>query len=235
MAAHATALDGNLGEVSVEPLIRMISRARLTGVLEIAGPLPSLVYFSGGRLYVATSADPKALERALIGSGVVNDAGWHMAMSQTPAGEPLIPTLVHVVGADVASLQRAIFDHSAGTVFELMLPSRAQFRFREDRVHPLGDLLPFDSNTVLGEADTRRQAWLEIARDIPSTTMVPSLSLSLTDNQTKVCLSADEWHVLAQIDGNRSIAELVAELEDSAFTVCGLLHRLLRKRVIWLR
>ena len=40
-------------------------------------------------------------------------------------------------------------------------------------------------------------------------------------------VTAPEWHVLAALDGRRTVAEVVRSLGMSAFDVCAVLHRLI--------
>ena len=42
-----------------------------------------------------------------------------------------------------------------------------------------------------------------------------------------VNVPADDWRVLALVDGHRTIAGIIESLGMSAFAVCGVVHRLI--------
>jgi hypothetical protein len=69
-----------------------------------------------------------------------------------------------------------------------------------------------------------------IADAIPSTAMV--MRLCYEAPQEVVSIPADDWRVLAWVDGQRSIAELIRALGMSAFAVCAVLHRLLVSGIV---
>ena len=54
------------------------------------------------------------------------------------------------------------------------------------------------------------------------------LSPELPGGKESVTFTADEWTVLSQLDGYRTVADVIAELGQSAFEVCGVLYELLK-------
>jgi hypothetical protein len=96
--------------------------------------------------------------------------------------------------------------------------------FLEGATHPIGSRFRFDAAALLDEAAQRVEGWKVIAETIPSTAMVMRIAREL--REPSISVSAEDWRVLALVDGHTSVGDIIRALGMSAFTVCGVLHRL---------
>ncbi len=111
------------------------------------------------------------------------------------------------------------------TLFQLLLTGGGfEFHQHEEVPDGLPEVVP--AQELLGEVEERLAEWRVIAKLIPSTAAVLRLAPTLPDGEDEVALGRDEWEVLAQLDGVRSVAEVTRAIGLSAFDICRLLHRL---------
>ena len=162
-----------------------------------------------------------------LGAGVVTEPPWDRAVAAARQGGSLVAALVQVGDADVERLRAALYEHTVSTLFELLVPSSNHFAFNDGETHQLGAEFPFPVEDVLRAATARLTEFTAIARDIPSTDVVLRMVPRLPDGVASLTLSAVEWQVLAAVDGRAQVAEITAQVGQSAFTVFSALHRLL--------
>jgi hypothetical protein len=223
MSSHVS-LSGSLRDLPLAELLGLLIAARQQGVLEFYGAAPGTVVLDDGAVTLALAAEGPSLQQVIIGSGITSAAGWEQASWQTHDGVGLADALVQA-GADEQKLEAVLREQCIGAFFELLLPSDTEFAFIPDGRHPLGTRFHFDSYELLDEATTRVDAWKVIAVAIPSTSLVMRISGELPE--PSITIGAADWVVLAQVDGHRSIADVIGALGMSAFAVCGVLYRLL--------
>jgi hypothetical protein len=224
-----SALTGSLRDLPLHELLTFLQRGRRTGVVRFDGAVRGVIALHDGLVTLALAEDGPSLQQVLVGSGIASNEGWHQAQLAATRGVPLADALLRR-GADTERLKAVLREQTVGALFEFVIPSDTEFSFVPDATHPLGHRFVFDPLDLLDEADERVAAWRQIAEAIPSTSMVMRLCLEAPADVIEV--SADDWRVLARVDGHRTIAELIRSLGMSAFAVCAVLHRLLLARIV---
>jgi hypothetical protein len=134
-----------------------------------------------------------------------------------------------------ANLAYALREKALDDLHDLFRWEKARFRFDEgpppealtDPAVPLTDL-PVDAYEVLNEALGREQAWAEISKAVPSERAV---FLSL-DTEARKGDRGPRNPVLAQVNGKRTVAQIVTGVRASRFSVLNDLAKLVRSRVI---
>lgn len=219
---------GTLTELPLADLLRTLARDAHTGVLQVGGSYASQVCVTAGEVYLATSASGPSLRQEVVGAGLVTAAGWDASEQVARVeGRGLADALMRTGGADPASLRHLVYEHTVTTAFELMIPSADPFRFVPGEAHPFGDAFRFKAEQVLRDAGRRLEAWRAIAEAFPTTDIVLRVAPTLPLEADSVTVSATEWQVLARLDGESTISEMIRAVGMSAFTVCSALHRLL--------
>jgi hypothetical protein len=226
---EAAALRGTVDELSVPDLLRLLEGTRQTGLLELTGANPGLVALHEGQITLALSAMGPTLQQVFIGSGLTTSDLWDELSARAEGGRSLTDALV-AEGADEDRLRSVLYDHTVGSIFELMLPSTDEFAFLADEAHPIGTRFTFTVDEVLADAGQRVDAWKVIAEAIPSISVQMRLTRVLPRQQ--LTITADEWHVLSRVDGRATIADIIRELGMSAFAVCAVLHRLQQTGIV---
>jgi hypothetical protein len=123
-------------------------------------------------------------------------------------------SLVHAVnGAQVAE----------AAIYALMTWLQGDFNFVPHVIAPEDSVTTATEQLLL--AGARQVAeWADIKKVIPSTDVV--LKFSPSGSPGAVSLQPDEWQVLAQVNGARSVAEIAVILTRDEFTVAKVLYGL---------
>ena len=180
----------------------------------------------------AGPAELPGVRAALVGAGVVPPPSWERAeRDSTGAGARLVDQLTQDRAVTPEVLHDGLYELAVNTVFELLLPSRAPFRFEAAVTHRLAGGGAFDVETVVADAAARLQAWRMIADVIPTTSLVVRLVPQLPVDEARVVIEREEWPVLAAVDGVRDVATIITHTGLSAFGVCGVLHRLITRGI----
>ena len=146
----------------------------------------------------------------------------------------LRPAVVHFVDGQVCEPgddEDDCREQVVTALFEQLLMGDA-FEFRQGEAPPDGPSSRFPADGVLTAACRRMEQWREIAAAIPSTAAVLRLSSTLPGRKTKTTITAEEWEVVARVDGRTSIHELTLALDRDAFEMMLLLHKLIRAGLV---
>ncbi|MBI2705439.1 MAG: DUF4388 domain-containing protein [Actinobacteria bacterium] len=216
-------LEGSLEDLPFLELLEFLAGSRRTGVIELSGASPGIVVLHEGMLTLALSENGPTLQQVFIGSGIVSSDGWWEATNTGNRSSSLAEAVLEA-GAPASQVERVLREQIIGAVFELMLPSKDAFAFTPGATHLLGHRFLFDPDDVVREAQRRVAAWKVIADSIPSTSLVVVPVRYLPGDS--VTINSTDWTVLALLDGQRSIADIIRELGMSAFAVCNVLHQL---------
>ncbi|MEZ5343113.1 MAG: hypothetical protein R2706_17225 [Acidimicrobiales bacterium] len=220
-------LSGTLDQVALKQILEVFGSSGATGAVKVGDS--GAVWCDAGRLVLATSAASPALADVLFGAGVgtldelasllanSSDIGAQLS-AQHPSAMPTVARLIH--------------EHNLNALFELLVPSAAPYRISMGESHPLGVTFAEPLAGVIDQAEQRLAIWRQIAARIPSTSVKFRLAAELPSARSERTITADEWRYLAQLDGRRSVADLINATGESAFRVCSGLYRLLLEGII---
>ncbi len=121
-------------------------------------------------------------------------------------------TLVHAVtGAQMGE----------AAIYTLMGWLQGDFNFVSD-VEPPEKSVTKETEKLLREGIEQTEEWKEIKKVIPSTDVV--FRLSSTGTVGAINLQPEEWHILAQVNGAQSVAEIAEALGRDEFSVAKVLY-----------
>ena len=230
-------VSGSLDLTALPALLRSLADAERTGVLRIDDGAE--VWLHQGRTCLALTATSPDLAKVLFDGDLGTPEAIAAALRQPPkptgpdgSGPSGVDRLLAERPEAEATVKLLIREVSLNTLFELLVPSRAAYRFDSGVVHPLGARFADDTRTLLAAARQRVEIWRRIAARIPSTAAVFVLASDLPEAQEERLVTADEWRFLARLDGRRTVADLIAETGQSAFRVCSSLYRLLLEELV---
>jgi hypothetical protein len=116
-------------------------------------------------------------------------------------------------------------EEAIDTLFQLLVTGGG-FEFHHHDDVPAGHDVVVPAVELLASVEDRLAEWRVIASTIPSTAVVLRLAGSLPAALPVLEVTPEEWQVLAQLDGVRTVAEVTRAIGVEAFEVCRLLHRL---------
>jgi hypothetical protein len=238
-------VEGSLATTSLPQLLATLAAEARTGVLRIDDDRQqhSETWLSDGKTYLVSTSSSPPLSEVLFGGGLANtveaielaissaDRASHRANGSDGAAVTIDAMLGDQPEA-TESLRRLLHEHNLSSLFEMLVPSDARYRFEPGCVHPLGDRFAEDTAELVDQAERRVQIWRRIAARIPSTTAVLRLAGELPEGRQERLVSAEEWRFLAQLNGTNTVADVICATGESAFRVCSTLYRLLIENVV---
>ncbi len=230
VTAPKNRLEGNLRDLPLRNLLETIAEQERTGVLSLEGQCE--IWFSKGRIYLASNASSPAISEVVFGADAGSLASIQASFATHESDRSVIVEILESHPDSEPVLRRLIHEHNLNCLFEVLVPADLDYHFEPDREHRLGDSFAVETTELLGQASRRVEIWRRIASRIPSTSAVFELSPILPDGLVERLVSYDEWRYLAQMNGKNTVADIITETGESAFRVCSVLYRLLLEGVI---
>jgi len=228
-------LEGSLDAFGLPDIFQLLSHTKKTGGLHLRrGGADGVVYFADGAVCGA-SADERqqTLARRLVGSGTVDDDALRSAVQRAVNDQVGIGrALLESNAVDPELLREAATEQTFDAVFDLMCWTEGDFAFAGDESDPDGVGLRLPADTVVDEAQSRREAWDAAASGVPSPDTVLAMPVVLDDDPA---LTRDEWALLALVDGRRPVREIVELTGAGQFAVVSTLSRLVERGLLGVR
>ncbi len=221
-------LQGSLHDLPLSDLLNLLEATGKSGIIRLGEPVGATLWIRGGHLSYGSAPGVPTPGALLEAAGVVTADQYAGAVTATNTGDSIAETLVDLFEAPLGAIEALAREQVLSTVFEILVVGCDHFAYHQGIEDPLGIAVALSHDDVLAEAERRRAQWQRIAELIPSTGIVTALSRQLPGNKAGITITADEWQVMALLDGYRTVADVIAELGQSAFEVCGVLYELLR-------
>ena len=226
-------LEGSLDAFSLPDIFALLSMTKKTGGLHLRREgAHGVVWLTTGAVTGgASDVTRQALARRLIGSGHVSDDALQTAIDQAANDDTVgVARAIQQAGAlDEGVLHDLVAEHIIDTVFDLLRWPDGEFAFAVDETNP-GDVgVSRQVEDIVTEARRRLESWGNVAATIPSPQTVLSLSTTPPDDPQ---LSRDEWAMLALIDGQRTVGEVVALCGRGDYNVVSALADLVTRGLL---
>lgn len=221
-------VTGSEGQ-SVADVIAAMAARRFTGLVRVGDE--GELWFDGGRIYLANGPSSPGLFDVLLSADVGGPEHLVALCADADRGGDAV---VDRLGGDqqgTIRLRRLLHEHVLAALFELVVPSASLVEYEPGVRHVLGTRFAEPAEDLVATTRQRIELWRRIAERIPSTSVRfrPARSLPGGTDRT---VTADEWGLLALLDGRHTVAEVITETGDSAFRVCSALYRMLLEEVI---
>jgi hypothetical protein len=226
-------LEGSLDAFSLPDIFQLLSFTKKTGGLHLRRlGLHGVVYVTTGSLTGGNSdVTRQGLARRLIGSGQVDVEAMAAAIEavQEDAELGAARALQRADAIDESVLHGCGVEHVLDTVFDLMRWPDGEFVFVVDEVNPddIGVSVPVED--AVGEARRRMDAWSSVSTTIPSPDSVLAVVLAPPEDPS---LSRDEWVLLALVDGQRPVREVVDLTGRGEYAVVSALASLVERGLL---
>ena len=227
-------LRGSLDDFSVEDVLWLVDRTKKTGELIIDRPAGrGSLFFRDGLLYAAESElAPEPFQEQLLRTGLIGPADLRAAHERASADTPLVRALVVASAVGEEQLVSAFESRIVDITFELMRREFGDFAWEADaKTEPDVDAL-LGVRQVLDSCSSRAALLDEIRRVIPSDGAVPSISKSPSRDLAAITITAQQWRLLALMDGRRSITQIARAAQLGDFAVLETLHDLVARELL---
>jgi tetratricopeptide (TPR) repeat protein len=233
------AIEGPLRELSVEDVLQLLELARKTGVLTVRSDRQNdeaIVHFSKGEIVFAVRRrSTRRLGQLLIRAGRLTqrELDHALELQRHDPTRRLAEILLEMGSISEQELERQLRFQMEESIYELMAWTEGYFRFEErTEIVPERLLARVRVDSLLMEGARRIDEWTQLESKVPSAEAVPCLAPASDRDTTPLELRTDEWEVLAEIDGERDLRQIAADLGRSTFDVAKTIYGLVNTGVV---
>lgn len=227
-------LQGSLASFKLPDVLALLSSAKKSGTLMLAGyGRHSYVLFSTGSLVYAGSDQEKfrlgalLVRRKKITRDQQHDVDAVMRRQGGRFGQIAIQQGI-LTDEEVHEFLKV---QVSEVVYDAFVWTEGSFRFSEDLQMPdYAVTIAVDISNLIMEGARRIEEWEKAVQLLPDESVV--FRVVSVPKDDKITLSVDEWKVLFLVNGQRTLAELVAEAEDDALNVYRIIYGLQANRLI---
>jgi len=233
------AIEGPLKELSIQDVLQLLDLAHKTGVLTIRSESlddETIVHFSKGAIVFAVRRrSTRRLGQMLIRSGRVTQRELDSALElqRRDPTRRLAEILLEMGSITEEELEKQLRFQMEETIYEVMSWTEGYFKFEERTEVAQHRLLArVRVESLLMEGARRIDEWTRLEAKIPGTDSVPTLAPGKEGDSAPIELKPEEWEVLAEIDGERDLGRIAADLGRSSFDVAKTIFGLVSTGVV---
>jgi tetratricopeptide (TPR) repeat protein len=233
------AIEGALAELSIQDVLQLLELAHKTGVLTVRSERQNdeaIVHLSRGAIVFAVRRrSTRRLGQLLIRAGKLTQRELDRALElqRSDPTRRLAEILLEMGSVGEEELERQLRFQMEETIYEVMPWDEGYFKFEErGEIGEQRLLARVRVESLLMEGARRIDEWTRLEAKVPSPEAVPVLAANTDRDATPLELRSDEWEVLAEIDGDRDVRQLAADLGRSAFDVAKIVYGLVSTGVL---
>jgi tetratricopeptide (TPR) repeat protein len=233
------AIEGPLKELSIQDVLQLLQLADKTGVLTVRSDRlndEAIVHFSKGDIVFAVRRrSTRRLGQLLIRAGKLTQRELDRALELQRADPTrrLAELLLEMGSITEEELERQLRFQMEETIYELMGWDEGYFKFEERTEIAQQRLLSrVRVDSLLMEGARRIDEWSRIEAKVPGPEAIPVLAPAADREAAPLDLKTEEWEVLAELDGERDVRRLAADLGRSAFDVAKTIYGLVSTGVV---
>jgi hypothetical protein len=230
-------LAGNLQTVSFPDILQLLAAGKKTGILEIrTSTRQKEVAFKDGNIIFASSVNSSEdlLGNMLLKRGRISKTDLDRAIAlHKQTGRQLGTTFIDMNLFDKAEIADCLRMQIEEIVYNLFSWREGDFQFLEGSA-PKNTPFLLDLNTmsIIMEGTRRIDEWLEIQKVLPPDDVHLALAKSPKLSGEEVTLTIEEFKVLALINGERILPELIDQSPFGEFVTCRAIYRLVVNNLI---
>lgn len=219
-------LSGNLGFVPLDEILRLLTRSKQQGAVEVTGNgVRGRVFVGRGGIDLATTSDDDVLHRHIVNSGYAEEN----ALRRVTTGETTLAALAESNDEIVALLREMTVE----SIYQIS-DNGGDFRVKEGQVTPYASPKSFDLESLLEDADERGREWAKVRDVVPDLAASIGLRRDLGDRE-EVSVKSDDWKILSDIGNGKSVEEIADHLGTTEFWTARIVARLVNSELVELR
>jgi hypothetical protein len=230
-------LAGDVSVISIAEVLQLLDLQRQTGALSVFTREAEItLHVRNGRVDFAGwrgLGNEFLLGRYLVEGGIARDK-LSSVLENRPGGKLLGEALVELGFATEAALHKALVRQTQELVYEVVRWKNGRFAFSVgvEYLPAKKAALAMETSSLVMEGFRRVDEWrlIEGSFDFDDVLYPDQGAIERLDRETN--LTQAERNVLAAIDSERSIRDLVNTVPGSSFEVCKILYQLLNARLV---
>lgn len=233
------AIEGPLEELSIQDVLQLLELANKTGVLRVRSDRLNdevIVHFSRGAIvFGVRRRSTRRLGQLLIRAGRVTQRELDRALEiqRSDPTRRLAEILLEMGSVSEEELERQLRFQMEETIYEIMAWQQGYFKFEErSEIGEQRLLARVRVESLLMEGARRIDEWTRLESRVPNAEAVPMLAQPSDRDTTPLDLKPDEWEVLAEIDAERDVRRIAADLGRSEFDIAKIIYGLVSTGVV---
>jgi Domain of unknown function (DUF4388)/FHA domain len=227
-------LQGSLASFKLPDVLTFLGGTRKSGTLMLAGyGRQSYVLFSDGAVVYAGSDQEHFRLGALLmrKKKITREQCQNIDGTMRREGGRFGQIAVDQGVLSDEQLREYLKVQVSEVVYDAFVWTEGTFRFSDDlQIPDYAVTISVDLANLIMEGARRIEEWEKCLQLLPDDGVV--FHVVSTPKDDKITLSADEWKILFLVNGQRTLAELVAEAEDDAMNVYRSVYGLQANRLI---
>lgn len=227
MTSERCIFEGEFGEIHIPDLLTFLDMLGRTGTLELTrDDEKKCVYWDRGEIiYATSSAERQQVASYLSVNGWVAPDALEEARAEADAEDAVVKALIKAGALDPTFLPRAVRDLVLDIVYSAFEWNAGRFRFLlTDQPYPERVALKTSVSNIIMDGGRRMDEWQRIREAIPHDEVYPQRAAE--EEAATVKLPELEQAILGLVDGQRTVAGIIREVEHDQFTVLGALMQL---------
>ncbi|MEE9177218.1 MAG: DUF4388 domain-containing protein [Acidimicrobiia bacterium] len=217
-------LSGNLGFVSLDEVLRLLTRSDQQGSVDVRGQqVRGRIFITKGRIALATTSDDEGLHRHLVKSGLVEDD----YLRSVESGDNTLSPLVDKNGGAIVALLREM---TVESVYQLGLNGES-FEVSEGATSRFASPHVFEVEELLTDSKQRLTGWVEVSRVVNDLSAPVRFVRDLGDRE-EVKIDRESWMVLSEVGPGASVSQMAHQLGTTEFWTARVTARLINKDLV---
>ncbi len=209
-------LSGNLGFVSLDEVLRLLTRSGQRGSVAVRGDgVTGRVYVTKSGISLATTMGDDGLRELLVKSGLGDPHGPQGTGSPGGADHELVELLREIT---VESIYRL---NLYGDTFDVTEGEEARYASPQ----------PFELEQLLEESRKRLEDWAEVSQVVSDLDSRIRFERDLGDRE-EVRIRRDAWRVLSEVGAGASVSEIADALGTTEFWAARIVARLVEEDLL---
>jgi hypothetical protein len=219
-------LSGNLGFVPIDEVLRLLTRSKQQGSVNVTGNgLHGRIFVGKGGIDLATVSDNDELHRHLVNSGYADEK----SLTRVTTGETTLAAMAESNNAIVDLIREMTVE----SLYQIGVRG-TDFQVHEGATTPYASPKTFELEALLQDADERKREWHKVSEMVPDLTGAIAFRRDLGDRE-EVTVKVDDWKVLSEIGSGSSVEEIADKLGTTDFWTARVAARLVNSELIVLR
>jgi len=230
-------LSGNLATVSFPDILQLLATGKKTGVLEVkTSSRQKEVAFKNGNIIFASSVNSSEdlLGNMLLRRGKISKSDLERAITMhKQTGRQLGTTLIDMGLFEKEEIAEVLRLQIEEIVYNLFSWQDGDFVFHEGQAPKRAPFtVEMSTMNVVMEGTRRIDEWMEIQKVLPPDDVLLDINKSPKLNRDELKISLDEFRLLALINGERSLPDLINVSPMGEFVTCRALYRLIQQKLV---
>lgn len=220
-------LTGNLGFVSLDEVLRLLTRSNQKGAVNVRGEgVKGRIFVTKGGITLATTTDDEGLRHLLVKSELVDDE----FLRAVEGGQESFAPVVEKTGGAITDLLREM---SVESIYQLGIKGDS-FEVYEGQETRYGSPQPFDLEALLEDSKQRLNDWAEVSKTVTDLHAQVSFVRDLGERD-EVSIDRDAWKLLSEVGAGASVSQIADELGTTDFWTARVAKRLIDKDLLAIR